>query len=100
MKRYEGKPFTIVGVNSDKYGDDFKKKMEEHQVTWRSFKNERGEASAIATDFKLRGWPTLYLVDHKGVIRKKWVGSPGDKVMDEEIEKLVKIAEKEAQGSP
>jgi len=94
VKRLEGKPFTIIGVNSDQYGDNFKKQMEKHQVTWRSFKNERGgETPAIATEWNVRGWPTLYLIDHKGVIRKKWVGSPGDKVMDEEIEKLVKLAE-------
>jgi hypothetical protein len=34
----------------------------------------------------------LYLIDHKGVVRKKWVGSPGDKVMNQEIDKLVKEA--------
>lgn len=100
VKRYEGKPFTIIGVNSDQYGDNFKKQMEQHQVTWRSFKNERGkDAGSISTEFNVRGWPTLYLLDHKGVIRQKWLGSPGDKVLDDEIEKLVKIAEEE-KGSP
>lgn len=105
VKRLEGKPFTIVGVNSDQYGDNFKKQMEQHQVTWRSFKNERAtkeeaadksgkEATpAIATEWNVQGWPTLYLIDHKGVIRKKWLGSPGNEVMDAEIEKLVKLAE-------
>jgi glutathione peroxidase-family protein len=99
VKRFEGKPFTIIGVNSDKYDDEFKKNLEKHQVTWRSFKNERGEAGPIATEWNIRGWPTLYLIDHKGVIHKKWVGSPGDKVMDEEIEKLVKIAEEANKSS-
>jgi hypothetical protein len=35
----------------------------------------------------------LYLIDHNGTIRKKWVGSPGIKVLDEEIDKLVKEAD-------
>ena len=37
---------------------------------------------------------TLYVIDHKGVIRHKWLGSPGDKVLDDAIEKLVAEAEK------
>jgi hypothetical protein len=36
------------------------------------------------------------LVDHKGVIRNKWVGSPGDQVMDQAIDALVKEAQSAA----
>jgi len=42
---------------------------------------------------------TLYVIDAKGVIRHKHLGSPGDKVLDEEIEKLVAEAENAASGS-
>jgi hypothetical protein len=37
-------------------------------------------------------WPTLYVIDAKGVIRHKHIGSPGDAVMDKEIDELVKEA--------
>ena len=47
----------------------------------------------IATRWHVGGWPTLYVIDHKGVIRHKWEGSPGDKVLDDSLEKLVKEAE-------
>ena len=43
----------------------------------------------------MRGWPTLYVIDHKGVIRHKWTGSPGDEKLDEAIDALVAEAEKE-----
>ena len=46
----------------------------------------------------MRGWPTLFLVDHKGIIRQKWVGNPGDEVLDKEIETLVKAAEADRKG--
>jgi hypothetical protein len=36
------------------------------------------------------------VIDHKGVIRHRHLGSPGDKVLDDEIEKLVAEAEKGA----
>jgi hypothetical protein len=35
------------------------------------------------------------VIDHKGVIRHKWLGSPGNEVLDKAIEKLVETAEKE-----
>jgi hypothetical protein len=70
-----------------------KKAMEKENITWRSFWNGGSTSGPISTRWAVSGWPTLYLIDHKGVIRKKWVGSPGDEVMDKEIDKLVKEAE-------
>jgi peroxiredoxin len=94
VKRLENKPFTILGVNSDKDRDELKKVMEKEQITWRSFWNgEQGTGGPISKEWNVRGWPTLYVIDHKGVIRHKYLGSPGDKVMDKVIDELVKEAE-------
>jgi hypothetical protein len=93
----EGKPFVLIGVNSDKISaDELKKKNENQQITWRSFKNDRGDKDAISGEWGVRGWPTIFLIDGKGVIRNKWVGSPGDEKLDKAIEDLVK--EQEAGG--
>ena len=91
VKRLEGKPFVLVGVNGD--GADVKKKNEKEKITWRSFKNDRPAQGPITDEWNHEGWPTLYLIDHKGVIREKWLGAPGDKVLDEAIDKYVKAAE-------
>jgi len=93
VKRMEGKPFALVGVNSDRDRAELKKAMEKENITWRSFWNGGSTSGPISTRWAVRGWPTLYLIDHKGVVRKKWVGSPGDKVMNQEIDRLVKEAE-------
>jgi hypothetical protein len=94
VKRLEGKPFALVGVNSDRDKEDCKKKNEKAQITWRSFWNgPQGTGGPISKEWNVRGWPTLYIIDHKGVIRHKYLGSPGDKVLDEAIEKLIKEAE-------
>jgi hypothetical protein len=86
-------------VNSDRDLDALKKRMEEEQITWRSFWNGKdGTGGPISSAWNVRGWPTLYVIDHKGVIRHKYLGSPGDKVLDEAIEKLVREAEKD--GKP
>src|SRR5262249_5131752 len=91
VKRLEGKPFVLVGVNGD--GADVKKKNEKEKITWRSFKNDRPAQGPITDEWNHEGWPTLYLIDHKGVIREKWLEAPGDKVLDEAIDKYVKAAE-------
>jgi hypothetical protein len=71
--------------------------MEKENITWRSFWNgPDGTRGPISKAWNVRGWPTLYIIDHKGVIRHKHLGSPGDKALDEEIEKLVAEAEKGA----
>jgi len=97
VKKMNDKPFALVGVNSDKDLKALKPVLEEEQITWRSFWNgPKGTGGPISEEWNVSGWPTLYVIDHKGVIRHKWVGSPGNEVMDKAIEKLVEAAEKEA----
>ena len=93
VKRLEGKPFALIGVNSDKDPKVIEAGLKEHQITWRSFWcGEKGTAGDIPRAWKVSGWPTLVLIDHKGIIRKKWVGSPGDDALDKAIDQLVREA--------
>ena len=90
-ERYAGKPFVIVGVNGDLLtienfkliGPDGKVRdgtatvkaaVEKHKMTWRSFRNDKGGLPtnvSIAREWNVRSWPTLYLIDHRGIIRSK-----------------------------
>ena len=96
VKKLEGKPFVLLGVNSDRDREKLKQVLTEKELTWRSFWNGGSTSGPISTQWKVRGWPTLYVIDHKGAIRHKHLGSPGDQKLDEEIEKLVAEAEKAA----
>jgi thiol-disulfide isomerase/thioredoxin len=71
VEKFQGKPFSIVGVNSDSNRDDFKKVQLKEKLTWRWFHD--GVNGPIARGWNVTGWPTLYLVDHRGTI----VGSLG-----------------------
>jgi hypothetical protein len=94
VKRLEGKPFVLIGVNSDTDREMLKEVLEKEQITWRSFWNgPDGTGGPIAKKWNVHGWPTLFILDHKGVIRHKFLGSPGDEPLDKAIEELVKAAE-------
>jgi peroxiredoxin len=96
VKKFEGKPFTILGINSDQKRDELKTVLEKENISWRSWFDGPGTGGPIASQWNVEGWPTLYLIDHKGVIRDKTVGS---KDMDKLIDKLVEEAEAAAKTS-
>ncbi len=72
VKQYAGKPFTIIGVNSDSDLAELRPVLKEENITWRSFWNgDQGTGGPISTAWRVSGWPTIYLIDHEGVIRYK-----------------------------
>jgi hypothetical protein len=89
VKRLQGKPFVLIGVNSDRNREDVKKKNEAAGITWRSF-SEGGKGGPIAKAWNIRGWPTLYVIDAQGVIRRKHLGAPDDAALDKEINVVLK----------
>jgi hypothetical protein len=96
VKRLEGKPFALIGINSDEDREETRKKNQEQHITWRSFWNGGGKRGPISTTWHIQGWPTLYIIDAKGVIRHKYLGSPDPKLLDENIDALVEENEKAA----
>ena len=86
VKRLNGKPFALLGVNSDDDLEALKPRLEEENITWRSFWNGGGTQGPISSAWNVRGWPTIYVIDHEGVIRAKNVRGP---VLDKWITELV-----------
>jgi thiol-disulfide isomerase/thioredoxin len=84
VERLRGKPFALVGVNSDTDRTKVKAAMARAGITWRSFWcGEKGTDGDIPSLWNVRGWPTVYVLDHKGVIRAKNVtGTALDRILD------------------
>jgi hypothetical protein len=83
VKRLAGEPFALLGVNSDRDRDALKNVMDEEEITWRSWWDGGSTSGPIATEWNVSGWPTIYVLDDKGVIRYKGVrGVAMDKAVD------------------
>jgi thiol-disulfide isomerase/thioredoxin len=70
VERLKGKSFALLGVNSDEANDreKAKKATREKHMTWSSWW-DGGLRGAIQTAYDVDHWPTVYVLDSKGVIR-------------------------------
>jgi poly(3-hydroxybutyrate) depolymerase/thiol-disulfide isomerase/thioredoxin len=91
---HTGRPFDIVGVNCADEVEAARAAAARTGITWRSFRNEAGGQPAITKEWKILGYPTLYLIDHHGTIRKRWVGGPTPEELEHMVKVLVDAAEK------
>ena len=86
MKRLDGKPFALVGVNSDSDREQLKETLVEEQITWRSWWDQGSVNGPIQTKWQVTLRPTIYVLDGASAIRFKDVK---DKALDEAVEKLL-----------
>lgn len=70
VERFGEEGFAILGINTDGDKEDYLKKKAEYGVTWRSVFNGSTDGG-IPMKWGVMGYPTTYLIDHKGVIRAK-----------------------------
>jgi thiol-disulfide isomerase/thioredoxin len=87
VKRLDGKPFALLGINSDSDPQKLKERMKEENVTWPFWRDGGSTEGPIATAWNVHGWPTIYVLDHKGVIRYKGVRG---EAMDKAVNTLLK----------
>ncbi len=98
VKRMRGKPFALLGVNCDEDEAKLREWIKKEEITWLSWRdgNRDNANGPIFRQFNVHGWPTLYILDHRGIIRHKFSGSTGAEKLDAAIDALVQEAEKEA----
>ena len=93
VKRLEGKPFALIGVNTDPNRESVKTRSEKDQITWRSF-YDKSTGGPICRAWRVNGFPTLYVIDHKGVIRAS-THDGGE--MERMVDKLLAEMQKDTQ---
>lgn len=91
MTKMAGRPFTILGINSDRSRSALKKIIAENKINYPNIYDGVPGGGEIANTWNVHGWPTIYLIDHEGVIVELSHGGPH---LESKVEKLVEKAKK------
>ncbi len=84
VKRLEGKPFVLLGVNLDETREEERKTETKHQISWRSWFD--GREGPICKAWRITDLPAIYVLDEQGVIRYKGVR---EEALDQAVDKLI-----------
>ncbi|HEY9715419.1 MAG TPA: redoxin domain-containing protein [Chroococcales cyanobacterium] len=80
MKEMESKPFTMLGVDSDS-PEKLKSIIANGTVTWKCF-SDGDPPGPIARAWNVHAWPSIYVIDKKGIIRMKGHGQDPKPLLD------------------
>ena len=68
VERLKDEPFVILGVNTDEEKDEYRKRVAEYGVTWRSAW-QGSTQGPIPTAWGVNSYPTIFVLDADHVIR-------------------------------
>lgn len=89
VNKLKDEPFTLLGVNSESSAEALRAAFKRENITWPSFFDGGGTDGPIATRWGVRGWPTIFVLDHEGVIRAR---DTRDEQMTQAVDKLLPAA--------
>lgn len=90
VKSLEGKPFVLVSISADAKKETLTDFIKKEPMPWTHWWN--GESGGIIEDWDVQSFPTIYILDAKGVIRFK---NKRGKAMEDAVETLLKEMEAE-----
>src|SRR5262249_11870703 len=70
VTRFKDKPFALLSVDTDKNLATLKKSISDGEVTWRCWW-DGGTDGPITTGWVVTSFPSIFVLDHGGVIRFK-----------------------------
>lgn len=90
VERLKDKPFALISVSVDESTEVVRKFLKKTDMPWVHWFN--GPGGQLLEDWEVEGYPTIYVIDHKGVVRFSDVRG---KKMDEAVDQLLKEMEAE-----
>jgi thiol-disulfide isomerase/thioredoxin len=92
IEELKDKPFAFVGVSVDDDAEALKDFLRDQRMTW-PMVCEGGLTGPLVKAYGVEAFPTLFLIDARGVVRYKYVGDPGSETLERSIEKLLREAD-------
>ena len=84
VERHKGKPFAMLSVNTDEDRETLAKSIASGEITWRCWA-DGGTEGPITTRWGISSFPSVFVLDPRGVIRHR-------NVRGEELDKAVERA--------
>jgi len=85
VKKMEGKPFVLLSISADAKKETLTEFIKTEPMPWAHWWD--GQSGPVTKAFRVRFFPTIYVLDTKGVIRFKGVRG---EAMDKAVEELLK----------
>ena len=92
VEKLKDKPFVLLSVSADDELATLKNFLEKEKMPWVHWWD--GADQKVLKAYRVKAFPTMYLIGADGKVLKKWVGSPGNEVLDKAVEAAVAAAEK------
>ena len=74
VTRLAGRPFALLSVMADEKAEPINEEIVSGEITWRCWWDKGGPRGPISTAWNVHAYPTVYVLDHRGVIRLKYSG--------------------------
>jgi len=88
LETYQGRPLSFLGVMGDRKVDTVKEAVDQKVITWPVWWD--GPNGPIVTRWNVKGWPSIYVFDHQGILRYRDLRGED---LAETVAQLVKEAE-------
>jgi thiol-disulfide isomerase/thioredoxin len=69
VKKYRGRPFTLLSICTDESRETAQKTAADHKMDWPCWFD--GQNGPIARNWNVLAWPSIYLLDERGIIVAK-----------------------------
>jgi thiol-disulfide isomerase/thioredoxin len=89
VERFKGRPFALLGINSDSDRAKLRATMEKEGIDWRSWWDGGKIGGPIAARWDVKVWPTIVVLDEKGVIRYKHVRHTAHEELADAVDSLL-----------
>src|SRR5262249_26471111 len=87
VEHYRDAPFVVLSVNGDGNPATLRKCQQIDGLTWPAWWD--GSCGPIARHWGIECYPTVYLIDARGVIRRETQGAPRSQELVRQIDELL-----------
>jgi len=87
VTKYAGRPFALLGINTDADPAQARQALAGKPVPWPSLWD--GPSGPLARRLGVEAFPSLYLLDGDGVVRRSWTGVPDARELESAIDGLL-----------